>query len=487
MSLWRSLIVRRSRLHLYHPFVEALENRNLLSFLPPVSYAVGSTSLSVAVGDFDGDGHLDLAVANYFGANVSVLLGNGDGTFQTAQSYAVGSAPSSLAVGDFDGDGHLDIAVANFGSATVSILLGNGDGTFQRSQSYAAGYTPVSIAVSDFNGDGHLDIVVANSNDGSIHILLGNGDGTFQSGQRHPVGGVLTAAAVGNFNGDGKPDIAVANGDYATVVGGNSVNVLLGNGDGTFEAPQSYPSDGRLPCSVVVGDFDADGHLDLATANCGYYGGANVSVLLGKGDGTFQNAQTYAAGEELTSLAIGDFDQDGHLDLAVAHAELYYPSNGTVRILLGKDDGTFQDAQSYAASFYPRSVAVGDFNGDGFPDLAVAAEGGVSVLLNAADWGGGPAPSPPGRPGPDRPLPSQRPIAPVSALLPASNSEAEHRLSMTFTNLSPSLVQQWQVETKTDEPANPEASLPSGHIFTARHAQDTFFERWGDGVLDGLA
>jgi hypothetical protein len=225
----------------------------------------------VAVGDFNGDGKLDLAVANASSNNVSVLLGNGTGGFGAATNYAVGAPPHSVAVGDFNGDGTLDLAVGNNGSNNVSVLLGNGTGGFGTATNYAAGSSPHSVAVGDFNGDGKPDLAVANQNSNNVSVLLGNGNGTFGPAINYAVVTTPESVAVGDFNGDGKPDLAVANGGS-----GVSVSVLLGNGDGTFGAATDYAV-GTRPVSVAVGDFNGDGGPDLAVAN--FYSN-NVSVLL---------------------------------------------------------------------------------------------------------------------------------------------------------------------------------------------------------------
>jgi len=221
----------------------------------------GISPLSIAVGDFNRDGKLDLAVGNWTSNNVSVLLGNGDGTFQAAVDYATGSEPESVAVGDFNGDGKLDLVISNGLSSNVSVLLGNGDGTFQAAVNYGTGSDSSSVAVGDFNGDGKLDLAVSNSStsDDNVSVLLGNGDGTFQPAVNYGVGVSPRALALGDFNGDGKIDLVTAN------IDSNNVSVLFGNGDGTFRASVDYPG-GPLPLpeSLAVGDFNGDGRLDLA-------------------------------------------------------------------------------------------------------------------------------------------------------------------------------------------------------------------------------
>jgi uncharacterized repeat protein (TIGR01451 family) len=348
-------------------------------FRSAVNYNAGSGATSVAVGDFNGDGKADLAVPNFNTNTVSILIGNGDGTFQAAVNYIVAANPSanpvSVAVGDFNGDGKADLAVANDGDASISILLGNGNGTFQPAVSYSAGTEPEWVAVGDFNGDGKADLVVANYGSQNLNVLLGNGDGTFRAAVNYSLFGGSLAVAIGDFNGDGKADLAVADYDNATL------DVLLGNGDGTFSTPLAYPVSDILgatpgPCFVVVGDFNGDGKLDAAVSNCN---SDNVSVFLGNGDGTFPLKPNYIynVGSAPVSIAVGDFNGDGRADLVVTNY------GGNLSVLLGNGDGTFQAAVAYPTGNGPSGVAVGDFSADGRTDLAVAnfLDNTVSVLM----------------------------------------------------------------------------------------------------------
>jgi hypothetical protein len=309
-------------------------------------------------------------------------------TTSLASSPSTGYFPLSVAVGDFNGDGKLDLAVVNEESNTVSILLGDGTGNFTLASSPATGTYPRSVAVGDFNGDGKLDLAVANDysgfGDGTVSILLGDGTGNFTLASSPAVGSEPTSLAVGDFNGDGELDLAVANycgsGNCGT---SDTVSILLGDGTGNFSLVSS-PVTGNNPVSVAVGDFNGDGRLDLAVANYCANGncstGGTVSILLGDGTGNFTLASSTAVGFLPNSVAAGDFNGDEKLDLAVANL-----SSNTVSILLGDGMGNFTLASSPATGFHPDSVAMGDFNGDGRLDLAVVNHGSdtVSVLVQA--------------------------------------------------------------------------------------------------------
>ncbi len=342
------------------------------TFQPARTVAAGIEGPVVA-GDFTGDGHLDLAVADSNSNTVSVLLGDGDGTFQPRVTYAVGGSPDAIVAGEFTDEGHLDLAVANSQDGTISVLLGNGDGTFRPQVPFAVGAFPAGMVAGDFSGDGRLDLAFDTGVSGTVSVLVGNGDGTFRPPVTSSVGASAYAVVAGHFNGDGRLDLAVADFGY-------SISVLLGEGDGTFQsqAEKENPVEAG-PSSVVAGDFTGDGRLDLAVAN--EFAGT-ISVLLGIGDGTFQPQITYAVGNDPSAVIAGDFNGDGRLDLAVANAYA-----DTISVLLGNGDGTFQPQVVYAVETDPNSIVAGEFNGDGHLDLAVANEGSntVSVLLGNGD------------------------------------------------------------------------------------------------------
>jgi len=349
------------------------------------SYNADANPYAIAAGDFRHNGKKDLVVVNYSSNDVSVFLGNGDGTFQAAVNYPVGKSPVAIGVGDFNGDGKLDIVTANLTDTNLSVLLGNGDGTFQAAKNtpLAALSNPRGLAVGDFNGDGKLDVAVSFSGSHylTVRIMAGNGDGTFSIGTSVAAGSFPEFVIAGDFNGDGALDFAVA--DY----GSNIITVALNNGSGSFPVTHTYTvgsSSTSAPSSITVGDFNHDGKVDMAVAN---FNDNTVSVLRGNGDGTFQNAVNYAVGVNPTSVITADFDGDGYLDLAVANSDPFSFNPGTVGILLGDGAGNFQAPLNFTVGLQPYSLVAADFNGDSILDFAVANEnsagnGSVGVSLN---------------------------------------------------------------------------------------------------------
>ncbi len=334
------------------------------------SMAVGSLPLSARIADLNGDGKADIVAPNTSSNTVSILLGNGDGTFRPHVDYATGQNPEDVTVADFNGDGKLDLAVINANALanSVSILLGNGDGTFQPHVDYPVGETPLSLVAADLNRDGKIDLVVGISSvSGDISVLLGNGDGTFQPYASYfTAGSQAYSVAVGDFNHDGILDVVIANS------GAESVSVLLGKGDGTFLPHLDFPV-GNSALGVTVGDFDGDGNLDLAASN---YESNSVSILLGRGDGTFQPQVQYATQNFPFGITSADVNGDGNLDLATATKDAPFAG---LSVLLGNGDGTFQRYVPYdSGGGY--QISAGDFNNDGLIDFSVA-NSGVTILI----------------------------------------------------------------------------------------------------------
>jgi hypothetical protein len=348
--------------------------------MPESDNALSVQPLSLVTADFNGDGKLDIASVSYSSNTVSILLGNGDGTFQPPVDYAgPSSGPEAqwLTVGDFNGDGKLDLAVCTgdgIGSGSVFILLGNGDGTFQPpTKPFPTHGSAVVIATADFNRDGKLDLVVGYEagDDGFLSVALGNGDGTFGPFHDYAAGKDNTSIVLGDFDNDGKIDIATSD------TFGGDASLLLGNGDGTFKAPTIF-SNQLFPDGITAADFNRDGNLDLVLPV-----DFGVTVFLGNGNGTFQPGANYACGAQplTSSVSVADFNGDGKLDIVV-------PCNGAVSILLGNGDGTFQPPLRQSVnSLNMQALAVGDFNQDGHIDVAVidsaTGSGTVSALLQS--------------------------------------------------------------------------------------------------------
>ncbi|MFL6208690.1 MAG: FG-GAP-like repeat-containing protein [Pyrinomonadaceae bacterium] len=355
-------------------------NFNAVSLIKPLGIFLGGLA-----GDLNGDDILDLVITD--GA-IKVLLGNGDGTFHLSSSQ-VGTNIFNrlLTTGDFNQDGKLDVAFAivdnNNSSGNIVIFSGTGDGTLQSGHSYAVGYNPLGLIAGDFNGDGALDLVTSSYDNGdtatsnrNMRMLFGNGDGTFRPAGSYPAGGI-TSMLAGDFNADGKLDLVIT-----VYINGNGVRLFLNNGDGTFGGGVPVFTDISVIASAA-GDFNGDGKLDLALSS-GILGSDQVNVVLGNGNGTFQPPLQNAAGTHDTqdSIKVGDLNGDGKPDLLVAVAQ------GEINLLVGRGDGTFARGVNLISSVnrdYQPTV-VGDFNHDGKLDFAYgvysSTRGAIVVMLN---------------------------------------------------------------------------------------------------------
>ncbi len=414
---------------------ETFEDRRMLSFTPGGSYSLGTTPGEIVAADFNGDGRLDLATANTSDNSVSVLLGNEGGTFQPAKTSAAGANPVSLAVGDFNADGTLDLAAINRSARGVNVMFGNQDGTFAAPTHINAGSNYAASLVSgDFNDDGKMDLVLT-SNDrpltdygylfGDVDVMLAVGDGsftvrsTFSTFERK-----IGLAIATDFNSDGKMDLVTELPDYSTIMvllgdgnghlgvnpnagfiaefatgpsaaadlngdlktdlvsvpGGDNVAVNFGDGDDSFlsQDPEYYTT-GWNTFSAILGDFDRDGTFDIAAA---IVGTNEVGILRNEGTGTFGAVEHFAVGQSGSPTTSGDFNFDGVIDSADY-------------VAWRKNDGTPEGYNAWRAHFgqsvipvaSPLAVVAGDFNGDGWLDVATSnAEGSVSVLFNDQTW-----------------------------------------------------------------------------------------------------
>ena len=377
-----------------------------VEFAPAKSYAVGTNPTAVASGDLNGDGKMDLAVLNTVSSNVSILLGNGDGTFQSAKNFDAGSNPSRIFLGDFNGDGKLDLAVFMMGDesnstpAEVRILLGIGDGSFQAPVVTTLATSAHNFSVGDFNGDHRADLILSNLDPNTstvtLQILIGKGDGTFQAAKAVTSTALVSPSfAIADFDKDGKMDLAVN--------GTGGVLVLRGHGDGTFgPGTNATPLAIGTASNFLAADVNGDGNVDLIVdsrlTSCSgtefHFCSTTqkLGVFLSAGNGSFASEQVFASasffvtiGGLINSIAIGDFNGDGKLDI------VYRQMSGTgfgVGVRLGKGDGSF--APSILMTD-PGPVAAGqDLNGDKFTDLVVVdpSNGNVDVLLNDSPTSG---------------------------------------------------------------------------------------------------
>ncbi|MEG4858046.1 DUF4347 domain-containing protein [Microcoleus sp. K1-B6] len=361
------------------PEVIAAYDHVLNTFSSANNFNAGTSPSFLAAGDFNNDGLLDLAVANPTSNRVSILLGNGQGGFNSGTDLTSVLGPTAIAVGNFNGDNFSDLAITSAQGAEFSsiyIFLGSGNGNFNSPGFLDALEKPSAIAVGNFNADDLLDIAITQSSgnafvpEGNVGIYLGTGQGDFSTPVTVNVGQNPSAIAAGDFNGDNFLDLAVANQNS------NNITILSANGQGSFGNPTNI-NVGQSPSAIAVGDFNADGRSDLAVANTG---SQNVSILSGTGQGTFSNPANFNVGVDPSDIAVGDFNADGQPDLAVANA-----GSNDVSILTGTGQGTFNGPFNYnSGGTNPIAIAVGDFNSDTRPDIAAANTGSnrVTILAN---------------------------------------------------------------------------------------------------------
>ena len=338
------------------------------------TYPVGGEPKAVVVADFNKDGKQDLASVNRSGHTISILLGNGAGSFAAASNFTTGdtfSEPLSLAVGDFNNDTNLDVVISKPNVSKISLLLGNGSGGLGAPVDFSVGENPATFGVNDFNADGKLDLAVLDFgfNQGGIYIMLGTGTGSFGSPTRITLTGRAGPLVVADFNRDNKSDIAVSHGGINA--GPIKISLLLGNGSGGFSAPSDIAT--GINGALVAADFNKDTFLDLASANGDAF---NLSVMKGDGQGGFSAPTNFPTATSAASITSGDFNGDGKLDLAVGAAI----TGDRISILRGDDNGQFTAPAWFSVESGPYALTSGDFTGSGGPTGLAVANGSSNSL-----------------------------------------------------------------------------------------------------------
>ena len=352
------------------------------SQFPESTVATGQDPVAVVSGDFTSNGYVDLAVANHSSNSVSILLGNGNGTFTTGETLTTGNGPVAVVTEDFNDDGIPDLAVLNQTDNTVSIFLGNGDGTFTPKGTFATGKNPVAMVSTEFTSSGNFDLAVVNQTDNTVSILLGNGDGTFQPQTTFATGASPSAIATAEFTSSGDFDLAVTNQTTDTL------SIFLGNGNGTFRTSATLLT-GRTPVALAANQFDLDSNTneDLAIVN---QTDDTMLIYLGNGDGTFTQGQTFllnnasSTGNKPVAITEGDFNVDGLPDLAVTDQD-----TDTVSVFIGGGDGTFASPLILPAGPAPAGLTSGDFESTtSAPGLAITdtTANELTIILDNATF-----------------------------------------------------------------------------------------------------
>lgn len=344
----------------------------------------------LVVRDFNGDHRADIGAINVVGSSFAVRLNKGDGTFHNVTHYSVGVQPTFIAAGHFNADSALDIAVINATTSDISILLGYGNGYFQPAQNRPIhdipngqiATQPFGLAAADINNDGKMDLVTSNVGTNNISSLLGNGDGTFQNPTTYPLIGPSSLGFVpfplitGDFDGDGNIDLV--SGGAAHIV------MLKGHGDGSFTAVANYPTGVAMTCIEAL-DLDHDGILDLVTTAMG---SSNYSTLRGNGDGTFALIESkWSGGIAGQCFGVGDLNEDGEVDLAVTNSASLL-GTGNLAVLLGNGDGSFGNPVTYPLQVTPWAAHIHDLDGNGHEDVAACNGGGSSVSVMMGNGAG---------------------------------------------------------------------------------------------------
>ena len=334
------------------------------------SYKVGKNPTAIITVDLNQDSITDLITTNIASNTISILLGNGDGTFRDQIQLHVCQEPRALAMGDFNEDSHSDVALACSGGDEIALLLGHGNGRFEEGQRYPVHRTPIALATDDINRDGHADLVVALRND-KIKVFLGNGTGEFRHGVQYEHGDTPTSVALSDLNADGKLDLVVTNGGPMS----NAVSIWLGNGDGSFRDPKDY-STGHRPLGVSFADFNNDHHSDLLVINgekdC-------FTTFLGNGNATFRPGKDSGADAGPNFGLAKDFNGDRLVDVAIVNLQ-----SNDLSILFGKGDGTFHyPPRNYRTKSGPFALSSFRVTNAGAeePGLAIADNGSGSVSI----------------------------------------------------------------------------------------------------------